>query len=76
MWGADAERARAEWLFVGDSGNDAAAFAWFSHTAAVANVTRFLDRLPVPPVYVASAECGAGFAEIAQVLLEKRGRAA
>ena len=73
LWQLAPETLRDSFLFVGDSGNDAAAFAWFTHTAGVANVTRFLDRLPVPPRYVARAECGAGFTEIAQTVLELRG---
>jgi HAD superfamily hydrolase (TIGR01484 family) len=72
LWGLDAQALRGRFLFVGDSGNDAAAFAWFEHSAAVANVARFLDRLPVAPGFVAQAECGAGFAEIARCVLDGR----
>lgn len=72
LWQLEAAAVRDHFLFVGDSGNDAAAFAWFAHSAGVANVTKFLDRLPVPPGFVASAECGEGFAEIARALLAKR----
>lgn len=74
LWQLDAEQLRRSFLFVGDSGNDAAAFAWFDHSAGVANVARFLDRLPVPPRYVAGAEYGAGFAEVAEALLSQRGQ--
>jgi HAD superfamily hydrolase (TIGR01484 family) len=73
LLGMPAEQVRTRFMFVGDSGNDAAAFAWFAHTAGVANVRKFLDRLSVPPKYVAEAECGQGFAEIARTLLTKRG---
>jgi HAD superfamily hydrolase (TIGR01484 family) len=73
LWQLDAEQLRRDFLFVGDSGNDAAAFAWFEHSAGVANVARFLNRLPVPPRYLATAEYGAGFAEIAETLLALRG---
>jgi HAD superfamily hydrolase (TIGR01484 family) len=72
LWQLDADEVRARFLFVGDSGNDAAAFAWFAHSAGVANVAKFLDRLPVAPGFVASAECGEGFAEIARSVLTKR----
>ncbi|HEX6243522.1 MAG TPA: hypothetical protein VFZ61_21565 [Polyangiales bacterium] len=75
LWGLSADQVQQQFLFVGDSGNDAAAFAWFTHSAGVANVARHLDRLPTPPRYVANDECGAGFAEIAQELLAKRGNA-
>jgi hydroxymethylpyrimidine pyrophosphatase-like HAD family hydrolase len=72
LWGLSDDEVRTRFLFVGDSGNDAAAFAWFEWTCGVANVARHLDRLPRPPRFVAQAECGAGFAEIASHLLELR----
>lgn len=72
LWGMEAGQVRQEFLFVGDSGNDAAAFAWFDWTAGVANVARHLDRLPRPPRFVALADCGAGFAEIAAQILAAR----
>lgn len=59
-------------LFVGDSGNDAAAFAAFSQSAAPSNVQPFLATLPVAPRFIAQADRGRGFAEIAQTLLERR----
>ncbi len=59
-------------LFVGDSPNDAPMFAGFPVTAGVANVQRFVDRMPSLPAYIASREGGAGFAEIARVLLSAR----
>lgn len=70
--GEDLARERERWLFVGDSGNDAAAFAYFPRSAGVANVTAHLSALPVPPRYVSSADRGRGFAEIAQLLLQLR----
>ena len=70
--GLGPEELRAELLFVGDSGNDAPAFAYFAHTAAVANVAPHLSALPVPPAFVAQADRGRGFAEIVAALLERR----
>lgn len=72
LWGMDEERCRAELAFVGDSGNDAAAFSFFTVTLGVANVTQHLARLPTPPRYVAARAHGAGFAEIARALLDLR----
>jgi hypothetical protein len=66
--GVPRERLRASWLFVGDSGNDAAAFAFFEHTAGVANVRDHLHRLARPPTWVARSDRGRGFAEIAAVI--------
>jgi HAD superfamily hydrolase (TIGR01484 family) len=72
LFGLDAEHTRERFAFVGDSGNDAAAFAWFDTSIGVANVKNFIDRLPVPPRYVTQASFGEGFAEAAHVLLAKR----
>ncbi|MAE93863.1 MAG: HAD family hydrolase [Deltaproteobacteria bacterium] len=72
LLGIDLAAEAPRWLFVGDSGNDAAAFSWFPVTAGVANVRDFLDALPDPPRYVAEGHSGRGFAEIAEVLLEAR----
>jgi len=66
------EVAPQQWLFVGDSGNDAAAFACFPNAAGVANVRPWLDRLPSPPRWIASADRGRGFAEIADAVLAGR----
>lgn len=72
LWQIDADAARQRFLFVGDSGNDAAAFAWFEHTVGVANVTYHLARLPVPPRFVTQAAGGAGFAELARMICARR----
>jgi HAD superfamily hydrolase (TIGR01484 family) len=76
LYGFAADEVRQRFLFVGDSGNDAAAFAWFEWTAGVANVARFLDRLPRAPRYTATREYGEGFAEIARTILALRGSGA
>lgn len=72
LWGIDAARARQRFAFVGDSGNDAAAFAFFDLSFGVANVVHHLDRLPTPPRFVAQAASGAGFAEIARAIVAAR----
>lgn len=70
--GETAGSALARFAFVGDSGNDAACFSAFHTTFGVANVRASLGRLVIPPKYVAAAEMGAGFAEIAEALVAKR----
>jgi len=75
LWGLSEDGVQRGFAFVGDSGNDAAAFSFFGLTAGVANVAQHLDRLPKPPGYVATASHGAGFAEIARTLLTLRGAA-
>lgn len=61
-----------QWIFVGDSGNDAAAFERFGRSVGVANVRAHLDRLPVAPRYVTDAARGDGFAELAAHLIQAR----
>jgi len=64
---------RDRWLFIGDSGNDAAAFATFPHSIGVANVRAQLHRLPQAPAFITVADRGRGFAELARALLAARG---
>ncbi|HVK66680.1 MAG TPA: HAD-IIB family hydrolase [Polyangium sp.] len=71
-FGEDPTRARLTYAFVGDSGNDAAAFAAFTTTIGVANVRAYLPMLPVPPKYVTHAAMGRGFAELATSLVDLR----
>lgn len=68
----DLEARLDRWIFIGDSGNDAAAFASFPLSVGVANVRAHLRRLPVPPAYVTEADRGRGFVEVARMLLEAR----
>ena len=62
-----------EVVFVGDSPNDEPMFARFPLACAVANVRRYEALIKHLPAYAASKECGEGFAEIAAVILAKRG---
>jgi hypothetical protein len=66
----DAERDR--FVFVGDSGNDAPMFEFFPLSVGVANVRAFLDRLARLPAYVTEHASGAGFVELASLLLAKK----
>lgn len=60
------------WIYVGDSTNDQVMFAHFPHSVGVANIRRFADQLQHRPRYVAAAERGAGFAEVAAMVLAHR----
>jgi hydroxymethylpyrimidine pyrophosphatase-like HAD family hydrolase len=62
-----------EVIFMGDSPNDEPMFARFPLACAVANIRRYEGLVNHLPAFVASKECGEGFAEITQVVLEKRG---
>lgn len=69
--GLDAQTTRESLVFVGDSGNDAAAFAFFARTVGVANVRAHLAKLPVAPRHVTTADRGRGFAELVAHLLSE-----
>lgn len=72
VFGRDSTRARARFAYVGDSGNDADAFAAFGLTFGVANVAAHLSRLTVPPRFVTPSPMGRGFAEMAERLASLR----
>jgi hydroxymethylpyrimidine pyrophosphatase-like HAD family hydrolase len=58
------------WAYVGDSTNDQVMFAHFAHSIGVANLRRFEQQLVTKPMYVTQGERGAGFAQVAQAILE------
>jgi HAD superfamily hydrolase (TIGR01484 family) len=70
VFAQDVDRARETFVFAGDSPNDAPMFACFPNAVGVANIRRFLDRLAALPAYITVREAGAGFAELADALLE------
>ena len=65
----DLDRQREEFVFAGDSPNDAPMFAHFPHAVGVANIGAFAGRLAAEPAYVTQAGHGAGFRELADCLL-------
>ena len=69
-FGVDLDAERERFVFVGDSPNDAPMFAYFPNAVGVANIREFADRIPTLPAYVTQKESGAGFAELADLLLE------
>jgi HAD superfamily hydrolase (TIGR01484 family) len=69
---ADLDARRGEYVFVGDSPNDAPMFAHFPHAVGVANVRAFAGGLDHEPAYVTTAEAGAGFCEVVDCLLSVR----
>ncbi len=66
----DLDRERGRWLFIGDSGNDAAAFGHFPVSVGVRNVEHHLDRIPDGPRYITDGDRGLGFLEMAERVLE------
>lgn len=73
LLGNDLEAERGRWLYVGDSTNDQLMFGHFALSVGVANLMDFADQLTVWPAYLTERARGAGFAEVAQRLLEARG---
>jgi HAD superfamily hydrolase (TIGR01484 family) len=71
-FGADLDAGRSQWVFVGDSPNDAPMFGWFPHAVGVANVRNFSGQLDHEPAYVTLAGSGAGFCEVADAILAAR----
>ena len=59
-------------VFCGDSPNDEPMFKRFPFAAGVANISHYKKLIKHFPAFIASKECGDGFAEIAEVILEKR----
>ncbi len=71
-FGIDLDARRMDFVFAGDSPNDAPMFAFFPLAVGMANVRAFLDRIATPPAYVTTAESGAGFVELVDFLLTER----
>ena len=71
-FGVDLDAWRAEFVFVGDSPNDASMFEFFPCSVGVANVRRFAERIVTRPTYVTTREAGAGFAELVETILASR----
>ena len=72
LWHRDLDAELDRWVHVGDSTNDQVMFQHFAHSVGVANIRRFEAQLTHPPRYIAQAERGAGFAEVASHLLKGR----
>ncbi len=74
-FGVDLDTDGDRYVFIGDSPNDAPLFAYFANAVGVANVRNFVDQLTAAPAYVTARDAGAGFAELAEALLEVHHRA-
>ncbi len=71
-YGLELAQERQRCMFAGDSPNDTPMFAYLTHAVGVANVMTFSDRMSALPAYVTPSRGGAGFAELAQVLISAR----
>ncbi|MFZ6849715.1 HAD family hydrolase [Undibacterium sp. RuRC25W] len=72
IFGIDDDAARDCCVFIGDSPNDASMFAHYPWSVGVANVKKYLDRFDTHPRFVTQHECGAGFVELINFLLDKQ----
>jgi len=70
LLGRDLDAELGHWVYVGDSPNDVLMFECFPHSVGVANIRRYEAELTHPPRYITQGERGAGFAEVAQAILE------
>ena len=68
----DLDAHKDEFVFAGDSPNDAPMFAFFPHAVGVANIAAFRDQFPALPAYITASASGAGFCELAEFLLAAR----
>lgn len=70
LWGQDLNAEMDSWVYVGDSTNDQLMFKAFENSVGVANIERFLPELKDKPRYLCQKARGAGFAEVAALILE------
>ena len=68
-YGIDLDQQRETVVFIGDSPNDEPMFGFFPLSVAVANIAPYLARLAAKPGFVTAGEAGAGFVELAGMLL-------
>jgi HAD superfamily hydrolase (TIGR01484 family) len=69
-FGLSENEAKKKWLFIGDAPNDQSMFERFPRSVAVANIFPFLEALgTAKPSRMTKASFGAGFEELAQLLL-------
>jgi hydroxymethylpyrimidine pyrophosphatase-like HAD family hydrolase len=68
-FGLDLDRSNREFVFIGDSENDAPMFGFFENSTGVANVRRFERRLVSVPKYLTRESSGTGFVELVEHLL-------
>ncbi len=71
-FGWNPESGLSEVMFCGDSPNDEPMFKHFPLASGVANVSWYKELMNHLPAFIALKECGEGFAEIAEVILDKR----
>jgi HAD superfamily hydrolase (TIGR01484 family) len=69
LFATDIARDAEAFVYVGDSLNDEPMFGFFPNSVGVATVRHCLDRLATPPKWITNGGGGAGFVEVADMLL-------
>ena len=69
LYATDLDREPGCCLYIGDSLNDAPMFGFFPHSVGVASVRHYADRMPALPRWITKGAGGAGFVEVADMLL-------
>jgi hypothetical protein len=70
-FGVDLDAGKADYVFVGDSPNDAPMFGYFPNAVGVANVIDFAARLEAEPAFITKSRSGDGFVELVAHLLKE-----
>jgi HAD superfamily hydrolase (TIGR01484 family) len=68
----DLDSQRETYVYCGDSPNDEPMFQFFPLSFGMANVEPFLTLMTHPPAIICDQECGAGFCQVAEKILEAR----
>lgn len=68
----DLDSQRETYVYCGDSPNDEPMFQFFPLSFGMANVEPFLSLMTHPPAIICDQECGAGFCQVAEKILEAR----
>lgn len=71
-FGIDLEADKNNFIYCGDSPNDAPMFGFFPNSCGVANVADFLGKMESLPSFIAKSRGGGGFVEIGEKILAAR----
>jgi HAD superfamily hydrolase (TIGR01484 family) len=74
VFGINLEVHREQFVFIGDSPNDAPMFEFFPLSVGVANVRDYAVRIEYEPQFVTTQKSGAGFVELAELLIHRARR--
>ncbi|MBN2301563.1 MAG: HAD-IIB family hydrolase [Lentisphaerae bacterium] len=70
LLGVDVKKHPESFVYCGDSPNDEPMFAFFPLSVGMANIQPFVPMLKSLPSFVTNKACGAGFREVANVILQ------